>query len=76
MAQRKADIAIGERAYSELMRMFGSTTKAAQALGSERRIINDWNWGVAPSALYLRRMHDLGIDIIYILTGRNNNAQN
>lgn len=70
MAQRKADIAIGERAYTEMMRLYGSTTKAAQALGSERRIINDWNYGITPSALYLRRMHELGIDIIYILTGR------
>lgn len=70
MAQRKADISIGERAYTEMMRLYGSTTKAAKALGCERRLINDWNWGVAPSALYLARMHELGIDIVYILTGR------
>lgn len=76
MAQRKADIAIGERAYSEVMRLYGSSANATKALGCTRRLINDWNWGVAPSALYLARMHELGIDIVYILTGRNNNAQN
>lgn len=70
MAQKKADIAIGERAYSEMMRLYGNPKSAVQALGCERKLIYFWQCGVAPSALYLARMHELEIDVVYILTGR------
>ncbi len=69
MPKRKADIAIGERAYSEVLRLFGSVSKAAVAIGCTRGLINDWHWGTSPGAMYLARLHQLGADVIWILTG-------
>ena len=76
MGQRNMDVDVGKRAYNEIIKLCGDTTKAAKALGSDRRLVTSWYYGCAPSAFYLERLHKLGIDIIYILTGRNNNAQN
>jgi len=40
------------------------------ALGCGNHTINEWRNGVAPSAANLQRLHELGADVIWILTGR------
>ena len=70
MAKRKPQIEIGKRAFEEVYRVFGAKSKAEKAIGiSSRRLIYDWSQGVAPSAMYLQRLHYCGADVIYILTG-------
>jgi hypothetical protein len=65
-----ADIKIGKRAYEEVLRLFARKKDAVKMIGtSSPRIIYDWMNGGAPSAKYLQRLHYLGADVIYILTG-------
>jgi hypothetical protein len=65
-----AEITIGQRAYEEIFRLFDKHEDARIALGmSSRQLIYDWMEGVSPSAKYLQRLHYLGADVIYILTG-------
>jgi hypothetical protein len=70
MAMVKAQIEIGERAFSEIQRIFSKNVDARIALGiKSKQLIYDWMEGVAPSAKYLQRLHYCGADVIYILTG-------
>lgn len=70
MARRKADVQIGYRAEEEVFRLFPSHPAAAAALGSDRKIVYTWHQGNAPTAIYLQRLHELGADVLYILTGQ------
>lgn len=71
MSKRKCDIAVGQRAYAELMRLFPnySSYKLGALCGCERKTITAWRDGESPSAIFLIRMHYLGADILWILTG-------
>jgi hypothetical protein len=65
-----ADISIGYRAYEEVIRVFGKNVDARASLGMKsRQLLYDWMEGVSPSAKYLQRLHYVGADVIYILTG-------
>lgn len=67
----KAQIEIGRRAHCEVLRLFDKMEDARRALGmTSNQLIYDWMDGCAPSAKYLQRLHYLGADVIYILTGR------
>lgn len=71
MPKRKADIRIGYRAAEEAMRLSGySAATAALRLGAERKIVYNWATGDAPTAIFLQRLHEMGADVVYILTGR------
>lgn len=72
MAKMKSDITIGYRAMSEVRRLFGSMTQAAKVIGCKKRLIYDWGSGTAPSAIYLVRLHEIGADVLWILTGKEN----
>lgn len=72
MGRRKADINIGYRATSEVMRLSKSTKHACQILGCKRELLKSWRNGVAPSAIYLVRLHEIGADVLWILTGKEN----
>ncbi len=76
MAKRKADINIGYRAFREVERLFGNMTKAAVSIGCKKRLIYDWNQGVSPSAIYLVRLHEIGADVLWILTGKETKNEN
>lgn len=66
----KAQFEIGQRAYSEVQKLFVTDAEARRQLGiSSARLLQDWRCGVAPSAKYLQRLHFCGADVIYILTG-------
>lgn len=67
----KPQIEIGQRAFEEVLRLFDRTEDAKAALGvTGNRILYDWMSGSSPSAKYLQRLHFVGADVIYILTGR------
>lgn len=66
----RAQIEIGQRAYEEVIRVFGKNVDAKASLGmTSNQLLYDWMDGCAPSAKYLQRLHYCGADVIYILTG-------
>lgn len=70
MPKSRPQIEIGKRAFEEVNRLFNNQKKAKVMLGiSSQQLLYDWMDGVAPSAKYLQRLHYLGADVIYILTG-------
>jgi hypothetical protein len=71
MPQKKAELEIGHRAAYETRRLFDRVKDATGAIGCNRKAINEWEHGSAPSTIYLARMHELGADVIWILTGKH-----
>ena len=70
MPKSTPQIEIGQRAFEEIFRMFETMEAARNMLGiSSKQLVYDWMNGVAPSAKYLQRLHYVGADVIYILTG-------
>lgn len=74
MSKRKADIEVGRRAYEECDRIFsfrqyGGMLKTCNAIGCNRKTLNGWKDGLTPETFYLIRLHYLGADVMYILTG-------
>ena len=72
---KKPDIGIGYRAYKEAKRLFPDIKCATIAIGCGRNVVYEWKYGVAPSALYLARLHELGADVIWILTGKRSKGE-
>lgn len=76
MPKSRPQIEIGKRAFEEVNRLFNNQEKAKVMLGiSSKQLLYDWMEGVAPSAKYLQRLHYLGADVIYILTGDKNEQE-
>lgn len=69
MSKHKGDIEIGVRAAEEAIRCCKTGKVAAERLGFERKIIHSWHTGGTPGGLALARLHCLGADVLYILTG-------
>lgn len=55
----------------EVFRLFPNQTnrQIATVIGCGKCVVGEWGHGVAPSAKYLERLHELGADVIWILTG-------
>lgn len=68
--RKTADIGIGYRAAAEVRRLFPKKKHAIIAIGCGKNVLYEWSCGIAPSAIYLARLHDLGADVIWILTGK------
>lgn len=69
--QRKCDIAVGQRAYEEISRLFPSTKDAAKALNIDSpATIYTYIQGVTPSTYVMIKLYYLGADIAYIFSGR------
>lgn len=69
--KRKASIEIGRRAVEECYRLFPGWTDAdiSRRICGNRKLLYGWKDGSAPESMYLQRLHYLGADVIYILTG-------
>ena len=76
MSKRKSKIEIGHRTYSEIQRLFPNKKKRdiARLIGCERKSIEAWRDGCSPSGIFLARLHYLGADVIWILTGERSGA--
>ena len=70
MRKKKTDIGIGYRAAAEINRLFPKKKYAAIAIGCGMDAIKDWGHGVAPVPTDLARLHEVGADVIWILTGK------
>lgn len=68
--RKTADIGIGYRAAAEVRRLFPKKKHAMIAIGCGRNVLYEWSCGIALSAIYLQRLHELGADVIWILTGK------
>lgn len=63
------DPTIGPRAVEQLLKVFPSKQEARKALDCGENTILAWEHGISPSAEYIAKMWNLGLDIEYILTG-------
>ena len=72
--KRPVDIGIGIRAAQEINRLYPKKKHAIIALGCGKHVIYEWQNGVSPSATNLQRLHELGADVIWILTGKREGA--
>lgn len=70
--KRKSDIRIGQRAYSEVCRLFPDEKliTVARQIGCDKHALYAWRDGFAPSAMFLARLVQLGADVEWILTGK------
>ena len=69
MSRPKGDILIGRRMYEEIDRLFPSLMAAAKALRCRRSSIYSWADGRVPGCFTLAKLHYLGGDVLYVLTG-------
>ena len=75
-AMARAQIEIGKRAFEEVFRIYEKAEDARISLGMKsKQLLYDWMDGCAPSAKYLQRLHYMGADVIYILTGTRCNNE-
>ena len=74
MPRRKADPSIGKSAFEEAYTLADTLPAASKCLGADRKLLYSWNRGATPEVLYLVKLHELGADILYILTGQRNLA--
>lgn len=72
MSHQKGDIEVGKRMVEELYRLFPDKTDKFIALkmARERKMVYEWKNGTTPSSLMLARLHYLGGDVRYVLTGK------
>ena len=79
MPRRKARLEIGHRAFEELERLYdvkkhGNKLLVSKKIGCNKKSIDGWEVGIAPDAIHLQRLHEIGADVIYILTGVRKNG--
>lgn len=70
MPKVKGDINIGKRAREEIDKIFATLPQAANALRCDRKVFICWSNGTTPDTMQLAKMHYLGCDVMYILTGK------
>lgn len=61
---------IGERLRDERERLGLTQPAFAEAAGSKKRTLIDWEKGVSsPTAVQLAGLAELGVDVLYVITG-------
>lgn len=70
MKCRKQLVLTGYWVAEESFRIAHSAQHAADIIGGDRKLVNSWSEGNAPSVIYLQRLHEPGADVLYILTVR------
>lgn len=70
MSRPNGDINIGFRMREECDRLFKSCAEAGRALRCDRKNLSSWANGITPDCMHIAKIHYLGGDVIYILTGK------
>lgn len=71
---RYRDTGIIERTIEELFRISTDYHEIAKLVGCPPQLARSWLDGIyIPSSFYLRRFHEIGCDVLYILTGKHYN---
>ena len=73
MAKHKGDIEIGHRMVEEMDRIRCTQRKTVKQLGFKKSCLNEWRNGGTPGGYMLARLHYLGGDVMYVLTGTRSN---
>lgn len=69
---RLKNVGITERTAEEVAKLGNNTGEIAQLIGCPKHQVKYWLDGIyTPSAFYLRRFHEIGCDVLYILTGKH-----
>ena len=69
---RLRDFGIAERTTEEVSKLGDTPLEIAKLIGCPAQLVRYWlDSTYTPSAYYLRRFHELGCDVIYILTGKH-----
>ena len=72
---RKVNYDIQARTAEELRKLGKSAREIADAMGCSPSHVRNWlNEDATISAWYLAKMHELGCDVIYVLTGEADNG--
>lgn len=68
---RYHDDEIIDRSIEELQKLGRTINEIAEIVGCPPARVRHWLDGIhTPSAYYLRRFHEIGCDVLYILTGK------
>lgn len=73
--QCKEKIDIGRRAFEFINAQPEGVTAYCKRVGIPCDTAYGWTYGKTPSAYYLQKLHFLGADVIYILTGEGSNDE-
>jgi hypothetical protein len=69
---RLRDVYIADRTAEEIRKLGDSPNRIAERVGCPPQLVRYWLDGLyTPSAFYLRRFHEIGCDVLYILTGKH-----
>ena len=67
---RIRDASITERTIEEISKLGPTPYDIGKIVGCPTQLVRYWLDGIyMPSAFYLRRFHEIGCDVMYILTG-------
>lgn len=69
---KRKDLSMCERVTEEIYRLGDMSNRAiAKKIGCSNKTVGDWlAWNSIPTAYHLRGMAEIGMDVMYILTGR------
>ena len=68
------DVAITDRVIEEISKLGKNAYQIGKVVGCSTALAKSWLDGVhLPAAYYLRRLHEIGCDVLYILTGTHYN---
>lgn len=70
MGKRKGDIEIGHRMLEELHRMYGTNSSVVKNFGCNYNTMYSWEMGSTPGGAVLAKLHYVGGDVLYVLTGK------
>jgi hypothetical protein len=66
------DVGIADRTAEEVSKIDSDPHVIAKLVGCPVQLVRYWLDGTyTPSAYYLRRFHEIGCDVLYILTGNH-----
>lgn len=69
---RLRDFGIATRTTEEISKLGKTPTEISKVIGCPTQLVYYWlDSTYTPSAYYLRRFHEVGCDVIYILTGKH-----
>lgn len=69
---RMRDVGIADRTAEEVSKIDSDPRVIAKLIGCPTALVRTWLDGTyTPSAYYLRRFHEIGCDVLYILTGNH-----
>lgn len=68
---RLYDRGIAERMIEELSKLGDTPYDISKLVGCPTQLVRSWLDGInTPSTFYLRRFHEIGCDVLYILSGK------